>query len=274
MYEMLGFTNNEISIPNNPRYWKNITHKDMPDTYRDGVSINSSGIITIDETSEQEWKTITAECNPNQIYYMYDYDHSDGDGGTRSANTWYLTTSGCGYSAESTIAWMHGETGAFADGDYTLGKKKVICSLSDGTEREVIYVDNTGAPFSNYAIYNDADTACNSIIHDYYYPVLPKYNKFGKYVYNSETEQSDYPNNNILFPINAPITNENENDESLKININANKIDSNILNDNSGNKNYGFTISDFKPNFDRKTLEPKKIKTTERLRITKDKGAF
>ena len=52
------------------------------------------------------------------------------------------------------------------------------------------------------------------------------------------------------------------------------KLDSNILNDNSGNKNYGFAISDFKPNFHKKTLEPKKIKNTERLRITKNKGAF
>ena len=291
MYEMLGFTNNETSIPNNPRYWKNIIHKDMPDTYREGVNINSSGIIIVDETSEQEWKTITAECNHisddensvnpvYKIYHMYDYDHSDGFGGTNPANTWVPSkTHECNTQAATTVSWMNGNSGAW-DWDtgetpgHTLGKKKVICSLSDGTEREIIYIDNTGELNSNYAIYTDANTACDSIVHNYYYPVLPRYDKFGKYVYNSETEQNDYPNNNILFPLNAPITDENENDEALKININANKLDSNILNDNSGNKNYGFAISDFKPNFHKKTLEPKKIKNTERLRITKNKGAF
>ena len=128
---------------------------------------------------------------------MYDYDHSDGFGGTNPANTWVPSkTHECNTQAATTVSWMNGNSGTW-DWDtgetpgHTLGKKKVICSLSDGTEREIIYIDNTGELNSNYAIYTDANTACDSIVHNYYYPVLPRYDKFGKYVYNSETEQND-----------------------------------------------------------------------------------
>ena len=61
---------------------------------------------------------------------------------------------------------------------------------------------------------------------------------------------------------------------SLKINITSNQIESNILDDLSGNQNHGFAFSDYRPNFDNKTLEPKKVKNTNRIRSSKNDGAF
>ena len=63
-------------------------------------------------------------------------------------------------------------------------------------------------------------------------------------------------------------------DSSLKININSNQVENNVLLDSSGNQNYGFTISDYKVTFNQKTREAKKIKNTSRIRTSKNNGAF
>jgi len=105
-------------------------------------------------------------------------------------------------------------------------------------------------------------------IDNYYYPVLPRYEADGLF-------QSDsLPCNRIPFPLNAPITNDNLDDKSLKININTNQIDINVLDDESGNNNKGFVFSDFKPKFDIETLTPKKTKNTNRIKSKKTKGPF
>ena len=104
----------------------------------------------------------------------------------------------------------------------------------------------------------------------YYYPVLPRYGSDGRFIEN------DYPNDNIPFAQNGSITNDSEQLTDLLINISTETsgFETNVLNDNSGNGNLGFTISDYKVNFDNKTSEPKKIKNTERIRTTKNNGAF
>jgi len=104
---------------------------------------------------------------------------------------------------------------------------------------------------------------------DYYYPVLPKLGQDGNFV-NDNT----YPNNKIPFPINSNITNENENEENLLINITALKIDNNTIDDKSGNENLGFNISDYKPNFENGTLLPLKRRTFDRIKTSKNNGAF
>ena len=103
---------------------------------------------------------------------------------------------------------------------------------------------------------------------DYYYPVLPKYGADGKFIENN------YPFNNLPFPLNGPITDENENNENLIINISNQKLEENVLTDLSGNQNVGFAISDYKPNFDNETLDVKKTKRTETLKSAKQNGAF
>ena len=102
-----------------------------------------------------------------------------------------------------------------------------------------------------------------------YYPVLPKYGQDGKFIENN------YPNNKIPFPLDGLITNENEPNENLIINIDSIKSsDIEFLNDNSGNNNLGFMISDYKQKFDNKTFQTKKTRFIDGIKYKKNKGAF
>jgi len=103
---------------------------------------------------------------------------------------------------------------------------------------------------------------------NYYYPVLPKYGSDGKFI------EGNFPNNKIPFPLEGPITDENESNKNLLINITSEKIEGNVFNDNSGNQNIGFGIVDFKPKFNNKTLKPKKRKSTELIKTSTNNGAF
>ena len=103
---------------------------------------------------------------------------------------------------------------------------------------------------------------------NYYYPVLPKYDTDGKFL------DDEYPNGNQPFPLNGPITDENYYDSSLKISITTDNADVNVLNDKSGNNNYGFNFSDYKPQFNEETLKPQKVKSIGNTRTSKFKGAF
>ena len=58
------------------------------------------------------------------------------------------------------------------------------------------------------------------------------------------------------------------------MNIVTEEFDNKVLDDKSGNKNVGFTISDYKPIFDKKTSKPKIIRSIDKVgKSTKD-GAF
>ena len=155
LYELLGFEDEEMDRPNNPRYWKNIIPKDYSIFNREGLD----GEI-IDTYSEQEWL--------------------------------------------------------------------------DG----------------------------------YYYPVLPKYDQSGRFI------EDDFPNDKIPFPLEAPITDENDSDKSLLIHIMNESLDTNIIKDISGNDNLGFAIMDYRPIFNVKTLSPEKVKKIKMLKVSTNNGAF
>ena len=73
----------------------------------------------------------------------------------------------------------------------------------------------------------------------------------------------------------SEVTNENSQDDIIKININYNQsLNTNVLNDNSGNSNLGFVISDKKITFDEKTSAVKRTKNFEVLKRNKTGGAF
>jgi len=103
---------------------------------------------------------------------------------------------------------------------------------------------------------------------NYYYPVLPKFGADGKFIENNFT------NNNIPFPIQSNITKEDESNSNLLINIVNEKNDVEVFNDNSGNKNYGFSIQDFSPKFDEKTLRVEKNKKRSIFKTSKRNGAY
>ena len=84
----------------------------------------------------------------------------------------------------------------------------------------------------------------------------------------------DFPNDKIPFPQQGEITDELEQNQNLLINIVNEKIDIDIINDNSGNNNYGFFIQDFSPIFDEETLKVLKTKQRNLFNTTKQNGAF
>ena len=63
-------------------------------------------------------------------------------------------------------------------------------------------------------------------------------------------------------------------DNNLKISITADTIDTNVFNDKSGNNNYGFNFSDYKPQFNQKTLKPQKVKFIGNKNSSKFGGPF
>ena len=129
----------------------------------------------------------------------------------------------------------------------------------------------------NYSIYNRDGLVDGQYINthseqnwlnDYYYPVLPKYGANGKFI------EGDYPNDNIPFPMEGPITDDDYSDENLKISINNENVDLNVFDDNSGNNNYGFVFNDYKPRFNKETLQPEKTKNMSRIKTSTNNGAF
>ena len=76
------------------------------------------------------------------------------------------------------------------------------------------------------------------------------------------------------FPLNGAITDENEIDENLLVNITKEEIENNVMDDKSGNNNYGFSISDYKPTFDKVTLKPLKQNKIDTIKKSNRRGAF
>ena len=105
-------------------------------------------------------------------------------------------------------------------------------------------------------------------IDDYYYPVLPRYGQDGKFI------EGDFPNNKTPFPLEGIITNNKQEDENILIGLSSDTDDINVLNDDGGNNNKGFIISDFKPKFQNDTLEIKKTKKINKLKKSTKNRAF
>ena len=103
---------------------------------------------------------------------------------------------------------------------------------------------------------------------NYYYPVLPRYDSSGKFI------EGDFPNDNIPFPTEGIITNDEQDGESLSISLTSETIDTNVFNDESGQQNKGFTVNDFKPKFENDTLEIKKTKKMNPIKKSNKNRAF
>jgi hypothetical protein len=114
---------------------------------------------------------------------------------------------------------------------------------------------------------------------DYYYPVLPKHNSTGEFIDHSIYDASaaalmEQDTGKIPFPFNGEITEEDLTDGNLKISINNETVESNVFNDSSGNSNYAFAYGDYRPEFDKVTLEPKKNRSKTLFKTSKRDGAF
>ena len=171
-------------------------------------------------------------------------------------------------------------------GDLNIGNPKFYNTAKSISELFGFEDEDAGIPYNprywkniipkDYSIYNREGLDDDLIdtyseqewLDNYYYPVLPKYGSDGKFI------EGNFPNNKIPFPLEGPITDENESNKNLLINITSEKIEGNVFNDNSGNQNIGFGIVDFKPKFNNKTLKPKKRKSTELIKTSTNNGAF
>jgi len=143
--------------------------------------------------------------------------------------------------------------------------KKIIPKGYSIFEREGIISTEDGYIISNYINQTEQNWYESDL---YYYPVLPKYSSDGKFIFN------EYPNDKIRFPETGPITDEGYFDNNLKISITTDTVETNVLNDKSGNNNYGFSFNDYKPKFNQETLQPQKVKSTGNTRVSKFRGAF
>ena len=112
-------------------------------------------------------------------------------------------------------------------------------------------------------------------IDNFYYPVLPKLGQDGNFIGELESEDlSIYPNNKIPFPLNGEITNENELNQNLQINLFNEKLESDVLDDDSGNENIGILIQDYNAKFEDESLVVKKSKPRNIFKTSTNNGAF
>ena len=210
---------------------------------KDGTYIDNGELIFSDENNDGVLRNSVADCRVGEecsIWIMWGYDDS---------------------SSPKRIKFrlLASQPGDVANIKFS--------NLYMSTQRDSLFIERNGLPpYFNPVpvdIYSEQEW-----LDGYYYPVLPKYGANGEFI------DGNFPNNKIPFPIEGPITNENEFNKNLLINITSENIEANVFNDKSGNQNLGFGIIDYKPEFDNKTLQPKKIKNTTLIKKSKNNGAF
>jgi len=120
----------------------------------------------------------------------------------------------------------------------------------------------------------------------YYYPVLPKLNRSGKFDESLGLQQNPDGTEKIPFghyiedetnwndvDTEAYITREQiPNDNSLIIDIGTESVDINTLEDKGQKALAGFSISDYKVEFDTETNEPKQRKSTKRIKTIRGRN--
>ena len=108
----------------------------------------------------------------------------------------------------------------------------------------------------------------------YYYPVLPKFTRVGRFEKipfgGIEWDGRTWTPEDFV----APVTNESHEESSLQVSIVSELVENNVQDDSSGNKNFGFVISDYSPEFELNTSTPIEIQNTSKIKKTKKDGAF
>ena len=160
-----------------------------------------------------------------------------------------------------------------------IGNETSPYTTEDINFSDCIEVDSA-VPFNDRYWKNIAPTFDDILDGTYYYPVLPEFNQKGEFI-QTKLQDEKIPFGGIQYngmmwsPADtvSPITND-VTDNSLKIEIKTEDVENNIIMDNSGNKNFGFTINDYNMNFDLETREPSKRKSTRRFKKSRNNGAF
>ena len=122
----------------------------------------------------------------------------------------------------------------------------------------------------------------------YYYPVLPKFTRAGRFdsinlgLQTNTMGEEKIPFGGIEWDgrtwtpedFVAPVTNESHEESSLQVSIVSELVENNVQDDSSGNKNFGFVIGDYSPEFELNASTPIEIQNTSKIKKTKKDGAF
>ena len=281
-----------IGTPSSPRYWKNIIPKDYSIYNREGINLNAitdaKEFYELNEVLSQEYFSgdvfgwfVCAQGDENcqskyvngaeayafQLTPNSDWECPGAAGGEcDNIDKIYPNTN---YNLmtfiPSTVEFCHpllGCTG-FDKGEGIMLEGPMNY---DQFDFNLIY---TG-PFMEL---NLSTSIINTYseqewLNGYYYPVLPRYGQDGNFIEN------DFPNDNIPFLLEGPITDADEIDSTLLINLSSEIIEPNVFDDKSGKNSKGFTISDFKPKFDNETLEINKTKKFNTIKKSRKNRAF
>ena len=256
IWELFGFEDvefNEIGNPENPRYWKKIIPEDYSIFRRAGIP--------------QPDIDITPEYLSTLPFPQYKEElDADGNGiiNPVDATFWNREENELFRPdiADLIIGLNIGmpPSSDYIYPDYVLDWFNTSIPSGNGLEQPI---ENFSNMRKRIDIYSEQDW-----IDNYYYPVLPKYGSDGNFI------DGNFPNNKIPFPQQGSITDESEQNQNLLINIVNEKIETDIINDNSGNNNYGFFIQDFSPIFDEESLKVMKTKRRNLFNTTKQNGAF
>ena len=113
---------------------------------------------------------------------------------------------------------------------------------------------------------------------DYYYPVLPKLDQFGKFDSNNNLQNNNIPfgtirewNENDII---SPITNELFRNSRVEINFTFDSENDGIMEDKGGFNNIGIFISDYRVKFNEYNREPEDTDIVSVSSIDVDKKAF
>jgi hypothetical protein len=257
--------------PASQTYWKKIIDKDISIFDREGIELLDDGTYImpqIDIESElnpdgtieySEYFYDSSEENPllipSQILDPLDIDYPDGiDAFFGNESTAEKICNVLNFSSVEELDFAASDVGPLAwnptDGEWERSPQNTLLSRLVCARGQLI---------------NQQDWINSDL---YHYPVLPRHGNDGRYLEN------DYPYDFIPSPLTADIYNENQSNENLLVNISSEEIEPNVLNDNSGNNNKGFVISDYKPLFDSEKFSIDKTKKFNTLKKTKKNRAF
>ena len=206
-------------------------------------------------------------------------------------SNWQSYQSNCSDSESGFQCAESGNTGIWDtlrdidDSVYVWGAQLEIGdTMSPYTTEDIDFSDclevDSATPSNDRYWKNIASTFDNILEGTYYYPVLPAFDQKGEFI-QTELQNGKIPFGGIQYDgtmwnpsdSRAPITNDVV-DNSLKIEIKTEDVENNVLMDNSGNKNFGFTINDYNINFDLETREASKKRGTTRFKKSKKGGAY
>ena len=259
IWEMFGFEEtdlNQVGKPDEPRYWKNIIPEDYSIFTREGLGVN-------------EQPEYLATLPFPQYLEEFDID-GDGEASPVDASRWLRPDIGAFRPdiANLIAALRVGNNPPteyiYPDYVYEWVDEESILS-GNGLEQPIENFYNTRSTINTYS--EQEWIGQNEYGNTYYYPVLPKYGSDGKFI------EGDFSNNKIPFAIQGSITDEQEKNKNLQINITTNKAETNTFSDLSGNSNIGLAINDYKIKLDEK-LTFAKTKYFKNLKTKSKNGAF